>query len=70
MSKRILIALGGNAIKQSNEKGTTEEQYKNCYKATKCIVENVKDFDEDDRLIINHEKGKYKDISLSCNQNN
>ena len=70
MSKRILIALGGNAIKQSNEKGTTEEQYKNCHKTTKYIAEIVKGLDEDDRLIINYEKGKYKDISLSCNQNN
>ncbi len=47
MSKRILVALGGNAIKQSNEKGTTEEQYKNCYKTTKYIAEIVKDLDEE-----------------------
>jgi len=64
MSKRTLIVLGGNAIKQSNEKGTTKEQYKNCYKTTKYIAEIVKDLDEDDRLIINHEKGKCKGISL------
>ena len=27
--ERIVIALGGNAIKQANQKGTTEEQFKN-----------------------------------------
>lgn len=57
MNKRILIALGGNAIKQSDEKGTTEEQYKNCWKATKYIAEIVKDFNKDDRLIITHGNG-------------
>jgi len=57
MNKRILIALGGNAIKQSGEKGTTEEQYKNCWKTTKYIAEIVKDLDEDDRLIITHGNG-------------
>ena len=55
-------------MKQSGKKGTVEEQYKNCYKITRRIVENVKDFDKHDRLIKNHEKGKCKDISLSCNQ--
>jgi len=64
MSKRTSIALGGNAIKQSNEKGATKEQYKNCYKTTKYITEIVKNLDEDDRLIINHEKGKCMGISL------
>ena len=29
MSKRLLIALGGNAIKQANEMGTTQEQFHN-----------------------------------------
>jgi carbamate kinase len=57
MSKRILIALGGNAIKQANEKGSTEEQYRNCYATTKYIAEIVKDLDQDDRLIITHGNG-------------
>lgn len=34
MSKRLLIALGGNAIKQADEVGTTEEQFRNV--ATTC----------------------------------
>jgi carbamate kinase len=29
LSKRLLIALGGNAIKQANEMGTTQEQFHN-----------------------------------------
>lgn len=29
MSKRLLIALGGNAIKQAKEMGTTQEQFRN-----------------------------------------
>jgi len=57
MNKRFLIALGGNAIKQSDEKGTTEEQYKNCYRTTKYIAEIIKDLDENDRLIITHGNG-------------
>ncbi|MDP8226787.1 MAG: carbamate kinase, partial [Candidatus Celaenobacter polaris] len=27
--KLVVIALGGNAIKQANEKGTAEEQFEN-----------------------------------------
>ena len=57
MNKRILIDLGGNAIKQSNEKGTTEEQYKNCYMTTKYIAEIVRNLGEDDRLILTHGNG-------------
>ena len=57
MAKVILIALGGNAIKQSNEKGTTEEQYRNCWKTTKSISEIVKNLDKDDRLVITHGNG-------------
>lgn len=37
MAKGILIALDGNAIKQSNEKGTSEEQFRNCWETTKYI---------------------------------
>jgi len=42
MAKVILIALGGNAIKQSDEKGTSEEQFRNCGKTTKYIAEIIK----------------------------
>ncbi|MCK5767314.1 MAG: carbamate kinase, partial [Candidatus Atribacteria bacterium] len=57
MVKVILIALGGNAIKQANEKGTTEEQYRNCLKTTKYIAEIVKSLNKEDRLIITHGNG-------------
>lgn len=57
MAKVILIALGGNAIKQSNEKGTTEEQYSNCFKTTKYIAEIAKSLNKEDRLIITHGNG-------------
>jgi carbamate kinase len=57
MAKIILIALGGNAIKQSNEKGSSEEQFKNCWKTTKHISEIIKNLDQEDRLIITHGNG-------------
>jgi len=57
MAKVILIALGGNAIKQSNEKGTSEEQFKNCWKTTKHISEIIKNLNQDDRLVITHGNG-------------
>ena len=57
MAKVILIALGGNAIKQANEKGTSEEQFKNCWKTTKHISEIIKNLNQDDRLVITHGNG-------------
>jgi carbamate kinase len=39
MSKRVMIALGGNAIKQPHEKGTFEEQMSNVLIASKQIAE-------------------------------
>ena len=57
MAKVILIALGGNAIKQSNEKGSSEEQFKNCWETTKHISEIIKNLGKEDRLIITHGNG-------------
>jgi len=57
MAKVILIALGGNAIKQSNEKGTSEEQFSNCRKTTRHISEIVKNLKKEDRLVITHGNG-------------
>jgi len=54
---RLLIALGGNAIKQAHEQGTTEEQLKNCMTTTRLIAEMVKRMQEEDRLIITHGNG-------------
>lgn len=39
MAKRVLIALGGNAIKQPDERGTAEEQMRNISIACRQIVE-------------------------------
>jgi carbamate kinase len=55
--KRILVALGGNAIKQSDEEGTTENQLKNCEKTTRLLAEIIKDMEKDDRLVITHGNG-------------
>ncbi|MEA2021843.1 MAG: carbamate kinase [Candidatus Caldatribacteriota bacterium] len=57
MAKVILIALGGNAIKQANEKGTSEEQFKNCWKTTEHIAKIVKNLGKEDRLVITHGNG-------------
>jgi carbamate kinase len=57
MGKRILVALGGNAIKQAHEKGTMEEQFRNCDITTKRLAEIVKRMGKDDRLIITHGNG-------------
>jgi len=57
MAKVILIALGGNAIKQANEKGTSEEQFRNCEKTTRYIAEIIKNLDKEDRLVITHGNG-------------
>lgn len=54
---RLLIALGGNAIKQADEKGTTEEQFKNVEITCKQIVELMKREKEDDRIAITHGNG-------------
>ncbi|MBC7262994.1 MAG: carbamate kinase [Chloroflexi bacterium] len=54
---RLLIALGGNAIKQAHEQGTAEEQFRNCGVTTRFIAEIVGRMEEDDRLIITHGNG-------------
>jgi len=54
---RLLVALGGNAIKQAHEKGTTEEQSKNCMVTTKLMAEIVKRMKPEDRLVITHGNG-------------
>ncbi|MCJ7631065.1 carbamate kinase [Candidatus Bathyarchaeota archaeon] len=55
--KRILIALGGNAIKQAEEKGTPQEQFRNCAITCKLVSEIAKNMGEDDRLILTHGNG-------------
>jgi carbamate kinase len=54
---RLIVALGGNAIKQAHEKGTREEQFTNCGVTTKLLAEIVSTMDTEDRLIITHGNG-------------
>jgi len=54
---RLLVALGGNAIKQAHEKGTPEEQFANCKTTTTLMAEIVSRMSEKDRLIITHGNG-------------
>lgn len=54
---RLLVALGGNAIKQANEKGTTQEQFDNCRKTAALLAKVVKNMKPEDRLIITHGNG-------------
>lgn len=54
---KILAALGGNAIKQADEKGTHEEQFKNCEITAKALVEVAKNFKPGDWLCITHGNG-------------
>ena len=53
----MLIALGGNAIKQAHERGTTEEQFRNCMTTTRLIAEIVRGMKPEDRLVITHGNG-------------
>lgn len=54
MRKVIVIALGGNAIKQADEKGTVEEQLKNVATTCSQLVSMLK---YGHRLIITHGNG-------------
>lgn len=54
---RLLVALGGNAIKQAHEKGTRAEQFANCGVTTKLMAEIVSKMADEDRLIITHGNG-------------
>ncbi|MCW3991108.1 MAG: carbamate kinase [Candidatus Bathyarchaeota archaeon] len=53
----ILVALGGNAIKKASEKGTTEEQLKNCQVTTGSLAQIIQNMSEGDRLVITHGNG-------------
>jgi len=54
VTKRVLVALGGNAIKQAEERGTFEEQMRNVETASKQIASLVRDGYE---LVITHGNG-------------
>jgi carbamate kinase len=54
---RLLVALGGNAIKQAHENGTTLEQFINCKKTATLLAKAVQKMGPKDRLIITHGNG-------------
>lgn len=55
MRKRVVIALGGNAILQRGQKGTYEEQVENVRKTAKQIVDII--LDNDYEVVITHGNG-------------
>ena len=54
---KILVALGGNAIKQAHEAGTTAEQFDNCEKTAEQLAGIVSEFGPNDWLAITHGNG-------------
>jgi len=54
VTKRVLVALGGNAIKQADERGTFEEQMRNVEIASKQITSLVR---RGYQLVITHGNG-------------
>ncbi|MHA2059189.1 MAG: carbamate kinase [Candidatus Ranarchaeia archaeon] len=54
MTKRIVVALGGNAILQRGQKGIAEEQFENVYRTALQLANLVKDGYQ---LIITHGNG-------------
>lgn len=54
MSKKIVVALGGNAILQAGQKGTFENQYENVKTSTKFLAKLIQ---EGHKLVITHGNG-------------
>lgn len=54
---RLLVALGGNAIKQADEAGTPAEQFDNCDRAARELAAIVGTFGPDDWMAITHGNG-------------
>ena len=54
---KVLVALGGNAIKQAHEAGSAEEQFANCETTAEALAKIVSEFKEGDSLAITHGNG-------------
>ena len=54
---KILVALGGNAIKQAHEAGTTDEQFANCDKTSEQLAKVVAEFGPGEWMAITHGNG-------------
>lgn len=54
---KILVALGGNAIKQAGQEGTTDEQFANCEETAVQLAKIVSEFKAGDWMAITHGNG-------------
>jgi carbamate kinase len=54
---KLLVALGGNAIKQADQEGTTEEQFANCEITAKQLAKIVSKFNSDEWMAVTHGNG-------------
>jgi carbamate kinase len=54
---KLLVALGGNAIKQAGQDGTTEEQFANCEETAEQLARIVSEFKSGDWMAITHGNG-------------
>ena len=54
MNKKVIIALGGNALIKENQKGNIYEQFANTRKISESIVKMIK---ENYRVVITHGNG-------------
>ncbi len=54
---KLIVALGGNAIKQADEEGTPKEQFKNCQSTAEQLGRIIKNFKPGDWIAITHGNG-------------
>lgn len=54
---KLLVALGGNAIKQAEQEGIPEEQFENCSVTAVQLIRIIKNFNSDDWMAITHGNG-------------
>ena len=54
MKKLAVVALGGNALLQSNQTGTIDEQEANAYATAECLVKLL---ERDYNIVITHGNG-------------
>lgn len=54
---KLLVALGGNAIKQADQEGTTDEQFANCEETAVQLAKIVSEFKPGDWMAITHGNG-------------
>ena len=65
MKKLAVVALGGNALLQSDQKGTISEQEENAYATAECLVKLIK---RDYNIVITHGNGPQVGNIMLANQ--